>query len=61
MKVLLLTTANILGLSVVLRPLAISAPVAQTPVASAPGVALEPVDTYFVIQTRALKLKGAAD
>lgn len=51
MKVLLLTTATILGLSAVLLPLAISAPVAQTPVASAPGVALGPADTYFVTQT----------
>jgi hypothetical protein len=52
MKVLLLTTATILGLSsAVLLPLAISAPVALTPVASAPGVALGPADTYFVTQT----------
>jgi putative membrane protein len=51
MKVLLLTTATILGLSAVLLPLAISAPVVQTPVASAPGVALGPAHTYFVTQT----------
>ena len=51
MKVHLLTTATILGLSAVLLTLAISAPLAQTPVASAPGVALGPADTYFVTQT----------
>jgi hypothetical protein len=37
MKVLLLTAAATLGLSAVLLPLAISAPAAQTPAASAPG------------------------
>jgi putative membrane protein len=51
MKVLLLTIATILGLSAVLLPLAISAPVAQTPAASVPGAALGPSDTYFVSQT----------
>jgi len=50
MKGLLLTTAAVLGLSTVPFMLAISAPVAQTS-ASAPGVALGPVDTYFVTQT----------
>jgi putative membrane protein len=51
MKVLLLTTATILGLSAGLLPLAINAPVAQTPMASALGAALAPADTYFVTQT----------
>ena len=51
MKVLSLTNAIIVGLCAVLLPLAISAPVAQTPVASAPGVALRPADTYLVSQT----------
>jgi putative membrane protein len=51
MKGLLLTTATILGHSAVPLPLPISAPVAQTPAASASGVALGPADTYFVSQT----------
>jgi putative membrane protein len=51
MKVLLPTTATILCLSAVLLALATSAPVAQMPLASAPGVALGPADTYFVTQT----------
>jgi putative membrane protein len=51
MKGLLLTTTTILGLSAVPLLLAMSAPVAQTPAATAPGVALGPADTYFVTQT----------
>jgi putative membrane protein len=51
MKGLLLTTATILSLSSVPLLLAISAPVAQTHTASAPGVALGLADTYFVTQT----------
>lgn len=50
MKGFLLTTSTILGLSTLLL-LAISAPVALTPAASAPGVSLGPVDTSFVTQT----------
>jgi putative membrane protein len=51
MKGLLRTTATILCLSIVPIRFAISAPAAQTPTASAPGVALGPADTYFVSQT----------
>jgi putative membrane protein len=51
MKGLLLTTAIILGLSAVSFQLAIGPTAAQTPPASAPGVALGPADTYFVSQT----------
>jgi hypothetical protein len=51
MKALLLTTATILGLSVVLLPLTTSASAAQTPAASAPNASLGPADTYFVTQT----------
>lgn len=50
MKVLLLTAATIVGLSVVLLPLATSAP-AQESAASASGTSLGPADTYFVTQT----------
>ncbi|MGD0181696.1 MAG: DUF4142 domain-containing protein [Terriglobales bacterium] len=50
MKVLLLTAATILGLCVLLPPLATSAP-AQESAASASGTPLGPVDTYFVTQT----------
>jgi putative membrane protein len=51
MKGPLLTTAIIIGLSAVSLQLAISPTVAQTPTASAPGLALGPADTYFVSQT----------
>ena len=51
MKVLFLTTAVILGLSVVRLPEAISGPIDSTPGVSAPGAELGPVDTYFVTQT----------
>jgi putative membrane protein len=50
-KRLLLNTATIFGLAAVPFLLATSASVAQTPAASAPGVALGPADTYFVTQT----------
>ncbi len=51
MKVLFLTTATILSLSIVRLPLAISGPIESTPAASAPGAAVGSADTYFVTQT----------
>jgi putative membrane protein len=51
MKALFLTTAAILGLSLVPLPHAMSGPSESTPAASAPGAALGPADTYFVTQT----------
>jgi putative membrane protein len=50
-KRLLLNTATIFVLAAAPFLLATSASVAQTPAASAPGVALGPADTYFVTQT----------
>ena len=51
MKGPLLTTTIIIGLSAVSLQLAISPTLAQTPTASAPGLALGPADTSFVSQT----------
>jgi len=51
MRVLLLTAATILGLTVVLLPLTTTAPAAPTPATSAPGASLGPADSYFVSQT----------
>ena len=51
MKVLLLTAATILGVCAVLILLTTSVPAAQTSAASASGLPLGPVDTYFVTQT----------
>ena len=51
MKGPLLTTTIIIGFSAVSLQLAISPTLAQTPTASAPGLALGPADTSFVSQT----------